>query len=321
MRQVIAALHAEGKAISVSKVCRWLGVPRSTAYYLASERAPRPIDGVIAHLIHEIIQMEPTWGGGMVWAYLRFELGFDTLNKKKVARIMKLEGWTCRARRVGQRPRVEHKESVAEQPDQRWATDIALVHCGSDGWCAFVPVIDCCTRQVLGWELAGTARARTAESCYGAPPGMTLRHDNGLVFGSKKFVRTARAYGLTQEYIAPYTPQQNGLCERFIRTSKEECCWQHRFENLEHARRVIGAWLVWYNTRRLHSALGYRSPDEFQAGLSSERGARRARTRRAAPIAMVTRRRSRRGGGAGRRCRRRDHPRAVVLEPRNRAFV
>jgi len=199
----------------------------------------------------------------------------DASNKKKVARIMRLEGWTCRARRVGKRPRVEHKKSVAEHPDQRWATDIALVHCGLDGWCALVPVIDCCTRQVRGWELADTGRAKTAERaldnalmnrfryCYGAPPGMALRHDNGLVFGAKKYVQTVRAYGLTQEYIAPYTPQQNGLCERFIRTIKEECCWHQRFENIEHARRVIGAWMIWYNALRPHSALGYKSPDAF----------------------------------------------------------
>ena len=146
---MVGALRAEGKSVSVAKVCRWLGVPRSTAYYRPRERKAAPIDGFVAHVIHEVIQQEPTWGVGMVWGHLRFQLGFDTLNRKKVARIMKLEGWTCRARRVGKRPRVEHKKSIAEKPDQRWATDIALVNCGHDGWCALVPVIDCCTRQVL----------------------------------------------------------------------------------------------------------------------------------------------------------------------------
>jgi putative transposase len=270
-----AAAEARRGKVSISKVCRWLGVPRSSAYYLPHRRADKPIDGLIANLIYEIIEAEPTWGVGMVWGHLRFGLGFGSLNRKKVERIMKREGWTCRHRRVGKRPRVEQKKSIAERPDQRWATDIALVHCGSDGWCAMVPVIDCCTRQLVGWELASTARAKTAERaldnalmsrfgyCYGAPAGMALRHDNGLVFGSKQYVATVRAYGLTQEYIAPYTPEQNGLCERFIRTFKQECCWQHRFENIEHARRVIAAWVLRYNSQRPHSALGYTSPDEF----------------------------------------------------------
>jgi len=272
---VVGALRADGKRVSVSKVCRWLDVPRSTAYYLPRRRTQRPIDGFVAHIIHEVIQQQPTWGVGMTWGYLRHQLGFAALNRKKVERIMRISGWTCRQRRVGKRPRVEHKKSIAAEPDQRWATDIALVRCGVDGWCAFVPVMDCCTRQVLGWELADTARARTAERaldnalmyrfgyCYGAPAGLTVRHDNGLVFGSRRYVRTVRAYGLAQEYIAPYTPEQNGLCERFIRTFKEECCWQHRFESIADARRVIAAWMHTYNALRPHSALQYMTPDEF----------------------------------------------------------
>ena len=94
----------------------------------------------------------------------------------------------------------------------------------------------------------------------GAPEGLVLRHDNGLVFGSRGYIASARDYGLTQEYITPYTPQENGLCERFIRTIKQECVWQHRFESVEQARRAIARWIEWYNTRRPHSALGYASP-------------------------------------------------------------
>ena len=58
-----------------------------------------------------------------------------------------------------------------------------------------------------------------------APHGMHLRHDNGLVFRSRQYRAVVKDYGLTQEYITPDTPQQNGLCERFIKTFKEERCW------------------------------------------------------------------------------------------------
>ena len=94
----------------------------------------------------------------------------------------------------------------------------------------------------------------------GAPSGLTLRHDNGLVFGSKAYRALVRDYGLTQEYIAPYTPEQNGLCERFIRTFKEECAWQHRFENLTAARATVARYIEHYNTQRSHSALKYNTP-------------------------------------------------------------
>ena len=146
------------------------------------------------------------------------------------------------------------------------------MHCGRDGWCVFVPVIDCCTREVLGHAVERTGRAKTAERALeeallarfgtlrSAPPGMRLRHDNGLVFGSRQYRAVVRDYGLQQEYITPYTPQQNGLCERFIKTFKEELCWTQRFASLEHARMKIRAWIHNYNHRRPHQALNYRTP-------------------------------------------------------------
>ena len=66
-----------------------------------------------------------------------------------------------------------------------------------------------------------------------------MRRDTGLVFGAKAFVTVARRYGLTQEYITPYTPQQNGMIERFFLTLKQECVWRHRFESRDPAFRVV----------------------------------------------------------------------------------
>lgn len=279
MRAVVAACRAEGVNAPVAAVCSVLGVPRSTVCYEKRQRAAKPIDGFVVNLVYEIIQSQPEWGVRLVWSYLRFELGFSALNAKKVARIMWLEGWTMRQRRTGRRPRVKHRKSVTTRPDERWATDIALVHRGMEGWCAFVPVIDCCTRQVLGWELAATAKARTAERalenallarfghCRSAPQGLVVRHDNGLVFGSKRYGAPVAGYGLTQEYIAPYTPEQNGLCERFIRTLKQEFVWHRRFGSLEEARRQIAAWIRFYNGSRPHSRLGWRTPDACHAAF------------------------------------------------------
>jgi putative transposase len=277
VKTVLGRMRDENARVDIARICRWLGVPRSTVYYEPRKRVPRPIDGFVANLIYEVIQMQPAWGVRKTWSYLRFELGFATLNVKKVARIMRREGWTVRQRRAGKRPRVEHRQSVATRPNERWATDIALVHCGRDGWCAFVPVIDCCTRQVVGWELAATAKAKTAERalenallvrfghCRAAPRTLVIRHDNGLVFGSRRYVATVTEYGLTQEYIAPYTPEQNGLCERFIRTLKEEFVWHRRFASIDEARREIAAWIRFYNGSRPHSRLGMKSPDAYHA--------------------------------------------------------
>ena len=68
-----------------------------------------------------------------------------------------------------------------------------------------------------------------------------------------------------QEFITPYTPEQNGMSERFFRRLKKECTWQHNFAGFSEARTTIRRWLRWYNRRRPHQALGYRSPAQYRA--------------------------------------------------------
>jgi putative transposase len=73
-------------------------------------------------------------------------------------------------------------------------------------------------------------------------------------------VALVRSYGLRQEFIKPHTPEQNGMVERVIRTLKEQCAHRYRFETLQHASRVIGDWIEFYNNRRPHQALGMKTP-------------------------------------------------------------
>jgi putative transposase len=103
-------------------------------------------------------------------------------------------------------------------------------------------VIDCHTRELLGWQLSRSGRATTAMSAleqaliarFGTLGRVTtpflLRSDNGLVFTSWAYTRLVRSYGLRQEFITPHYPQQNGMIERVIWTLKEQCVHRHRFE-------------------------------------------------------------------------------------------
>ena len=91
---------------------------------------------------------------------------------------------------------------------------------------------------------------------------MKLRSDNGLVFASKLYRRLCREYGLKQEFITSYTPEEKGLVERFMRSFKEEWAWLHRFNSLEEAREVVRNWVAWHDTERPRQALDYKTPQE-----------------------------------------------------------
>ena len=97
---------------------------------------------------------------------------------------------------------------------------------------------------------------------------LKLRSDNGLIFGTRAFVREVRKHGIEQELLTPYTPEQNWMIERFFRSLKEECIYLHRFASRDDAFPVVAAWIDHYNKERPHSALSYLSPEEFVKSIS-----------------------------------------------------
>ncbi len=154
-------------------------------------------------------------------------------------------------------------------PNERWSTDLARVWCSEDRWCTLTLVMDCCTKEILGWRLSQSAEAALEYAlinrfgCLGrVPKTFKLRSDNGLVFTNKAYVTLVKAYGLSQEFNTPYTLQQNGMVERLIRTIKEQCTYHHRFESIRHAERIIADWIRFYNEERPHQSLGMQTPSE-----------------------------------------------------------
>jgi len=266
IRSIQQGLLAEGISVSISKLCAWFDVPRRTVYYKPTKAAPK-IDPRFADPIKALIEQEPSFGYRTV-AWL---LGF---NKNTVQRIFQLKGWQVRKRAVGMRPRIKAVPSVATAPNERWSTDLARVWTGKDGWSSLALVIDCHTRELLGWHLSRSGKATTASAAlehaliarFGTlgkvEREFLLRSDNGLVFTSRHFTALVRSYGLKQEFITPHCPQQNGMVERVIRTLKEQCIHRHRFESIQHASRVIADWISFYNNRRPHQALAMRTPAE-----------------------------------------------------------
>jgi putative transposase len=94
-----------------------------------------------------------------------------------------------------------------------------------------------------------------------------IRSDNGLIFQSRSFRSACRDYRLSQEFITPYTPEQNGIIERSFRSLKEECIWQYNVQSFAEAKRTIAQWIEWHNAGRPHQSLGYKSPWEYRPQL------------------------------------------------------
>jgi len=186
---VLQGLEAEGIKVPMTKLCCWFEVPRRTMYY-QSTKAQAKVQERFETPIKVMIEQEPSFGYRTVANLLGF-------NKNTVQRIFQIRGWQVKKRPVGFRPRVEAMPSVAMAPDERWATDLCRVWAGRDGWATLALVIDCHTRELLGYHLSRTGKSKTAESAleqaliarYGtlgrvAVPFL-LRSDNGLVFTSK----------------------------------------------------------------------------------------------------------------------------------------
>ncbi len=262
-------LHEEGLDLSIAKLCRWFGVARRTVYCRPTKTPPKVRED-LATPVKQLIEEEP-WFGYHTVAWL------PGMNKNTIQRLFQLKGWPVRKRSIGRRPPIEALPSVAQVPGERWSTDLCRIWAGHDGWLTLALVMDCDTRQLLGWHHSHSAKSKTAEAAleqalisrFGSlgrvREPFLLRSDNGLVSTSRSYTALLRSYGLKQEFITPHCPQQKGMVERLIRTLKEQCAHRHRFETQQHASRVISGWIAFYNHRRPHQALGMKTPAEAYA--------------------------------------------------------
>jgi putative transposase len=262
--QIQRGLIDDSFTVPMTKLCRWFEVSRRTVYYKPVKSKPKVQDRFVGP-IKQMIETEPSFGYRTIASLLRF-------NKNTVQRVFQLMGWRVRKRTIGHRPRIEALPSVATTPNERWATDLCRVWAGRDGWQTLALVIDCHTRELLGWQLSRSGRATTATAALEqaliarsvslgrVDRSFLLRSDNALVFTSRAYTRMVRSYGLRQEFITPSCPHQNDMIERVIRTLKEQCVHRYRFETQQHASRFIGEWIHFYNTRRPYQALGKKTP-------------------------------------------------------------
>jgi putative transposase len=253
-------------------VAATLAISRSSLYYrkkLRGSRADRRLDEQIVVACGE----KPAYGYRRVAWWLRRKERL-TVNRKRVLRVMRERGLLVRSRRLRARRRKEWGRVEAATPNQIWQSDMTKIWAGpAVGWAYLVSVIDCCTREIVGWDLSNRCRTEDALTAveqavlHRLPAGsreadLTLTTDNGTQFTSTRFLETLVRLGITHRRTAYHHPEGNSYIERFHRSLKEEEVWIAEYRTLDEARASIARWIEEYNHDRPHRGVQNRTPHE-----------------------------------------------------------
>jgi putative transposase len=162
-----------------------------------------------------------------------------------------------------------------EKPHQHWHIDISYLNL-SGTFYFLCSVLDGASRAILHWEVREEMREPDVELIIERArelfPGHSPRiiSDNGPQFLAKEFKEYVRLVGLTHVRTAPYYPQSNGKLERWHKTLKQDAIRVRNPETLDEARKVVELFVLRYNGTRLHSAIGYVTPNDVLAGRQKE---------------------------------------------------
>lgn len=276
---MIAAAREEGAA-PLSALCSHLGVSRS--WYYARPASLEPAEEAVAlrDAIERVVLDFPGYGYRRVAAQLRRD-GWG-VNHKRVLRVMREESLLCRLRRrfaattdSGHGLRVYPnllKGMPLSSPDQAWVADITYVRLPAC-FCYLATVLDAFSRFCVGWHLsreidallAGEALSMALRSRKPAA-GLVHHSDRGVQYASRAYVERLEEAGARPSMSAKGNPYDNAKAESFFKTLKREEVYLKDYRTFEEARENLAHFLRdVYNTKRLHSSLGYRPPAEFEA--------------------------------------------------------
>jgi transposase InsO family protein len=255
------------------QVCALLDFPRSQLYRAAAPPAdPADLRGALRRLAGAW----PTYGYRRLTALLRRE--GHPVNGKRVRRLMAELG--IRGRRPVRRKRTTDSnhgfprypnlvaDLAVERPEQVWVADLTYIRLRQE-FVYLAVVMDVFTRLVRGWQL-GTSLdgglALTALERALARGRPEVHHsDQGVQYAATAYVARLHAVGAQVSMAAVGEPRQNGYAERLMRTIKEEEVELTEYRDFDDARDQLGRFLdAVYNVKRIHSALGYLTPAEFE---------------------------------------------------------
>jgi len=268
-RAAVAVLMTE-RDFGVTRACGLIGISRSLYRY----RSRRPDSGSLRARIAEIAAIKRRYGYRRVYLRLRRE-GWE-VNRKRVYRLYREAGLAVRRRRrkrIGVFERKPLPKPTAANVS--WSMDFVADGLIGGRRLRCLTIVDDCTRECLAIEVDTSLPGLRVQAVLerladtrGLPRSITV--DNGPEFDGKVLDQWAYRTGVQLSFIRPGKPNENAYIESFNGKFRDECLNEHWFISLTHARSVIEAWRIEYNTERPHSSLGNRTPQEFAADQSKK---------------------------------------------------
>lgn len=273
-----------GSELSVARMCTLASFSR--AGYYRSVQAADPVsaeDVKLLEALRKVAKEWPSYGSRRMAQELRAR-GF-AVNRKRVQRLMRENNLLCAVKRkfvttTDSAHRLKIYANLASSMtltgiNQLWVADITYIGL-EDEFVYLAVVLDAYSRKVIGWNLddtmsdslsLGALRMALAGRTIG--PGLVHHSDRGVQYASHDYTQLLRDHGITISMSRKANPWDNAKCESFMKTLKHEEVDRTEYRNLADARARIGRFLESvYNEKRLHSALHYAAPSEFERNLA-----------------------------------------------------
>jgi putative transposase len=267
-------------SLSVERMCRVAAVSRASFYRWLEPRMPVEAEMEVRAAIQAVVlEHRRCYGYRRVTRELR-RRGL-VVNHKRVARLMGEDNLLAVQPRAwvattDSRHELEVYMNLAARMkvtgiNQLWVADITYIRLAAE-FVYLAVVLDAYSRKVVGWALERTlAASLTVAALEQAieqrqpPPGLVHHSDRGLQYASEEYAKVLRMHGIVPSMSRPANPYDNAFCESFMRTLKREEIDARSYRDLDHLRAHVQEFIEqYYNRCRLHSALGYRPPEEFE---------------------------------------------------------